>query len=263
MKIMSLEEIRCQIMGEREELENSVFREHEVLAILIKYLKEEGWKIKQQIKIDGGRIDIGAVKEGEILLIEAKGEDKGGYTSAEMNFQMGLGQLMSRMKEKGAKYGLAFPLTGDFMKVLQKYRGSFAFEKLGIYLIPVERDGNCRMISPHEVIEFLKDLTDVIGANREEGSVNVIKFENDDEGYKDWLRRNPNGYVINCPYSLNPNNMFLHKATCHTISGSPARGDTWTCGQYFKICSNENAELERWARERINRRVQYCRHCEP
>jgi len=49
----------------------------------------------------------------------------------------------------------------------------------------------------------------------------VIKFENDDEGYKDWLRRNPNGYVINCFRSPSPNYLFLHKATCFTISGSP------------------------------------------
>ena len=164
---MSLEEIRHQIMGEKNESE--IFREREVLAILKKYLKEEGWKVKEQIKIDKGRIDIGAIKEGEILLIEAKGEDKGGYNSAEMNFQMGLGQLMSRMKDKDAKYGLAFPLTGDFIKVLQKYSGSFAFERLGIYLIPIERDGNCRMISPHDVIESLKDLTAVTGENEEGG----------------------------------------------------------------------------------------------
>lgn len=155
---MSLEEIRHQIMGEREELESSVFREREVLVILTKYLKEKGWEVKEQIKIKGGSIDIGAEKEGEILLVEAKGEDKGGYTSAEMNFQMGLGQLMSRMKYQAAKYGLAFPLTMDFMKVLQKYSDSFAFERLGIYLIPVERDGTCRMILPQQVIEFLKEI---------------------------------------------------------------------------------------------------------
>lgn len=109
---MSLEEIRCQNLGENEELENSVFREREVLGILIKYLKEEGWKVKQEFKIDGGRIDIRAEKEGEILLIEAKGEDKGGYTSAEMNFQMGLGQLMSRMKYRMLNMVWLFHLRG-------------------------------------------------------------------------------------------------------------------------------------------------------
>ena len=34
---------------------------------------------------------IGAKKDKVTFIIEAKGEDKGGYTSAEMNFLMGLG----------------------------------------------------------------------------------------------------------------------------------------------------------------------------
>lgn len=58
----------------------------------------------------------------------------------------------------------------------------------------------------------------------------VIKFENDDEGYKDWLRRNPNGYVINCPYSLNLNNMFLHKADM----------------SYYKWFSYERGYMDLW-----------------
>ena len=149
-----LESIRKQIRGKPTSEKSDVFRESEVLSILVKYLKENGWKVKEQIRVEGGRIDVGAEKEGRILLIEAKGEDRGGYTSAEMNFQMGLGQVMSRMKHK-AEYGLAFPLTKNFTRVLQKYRGSFAFEKLGIYLVPVKRDGWCRLISPIDVLNFL------------------------------------------------------------------------------------------------------------
>ena len=124
----------------------------------MRHLKENGWEVKEQIRVEAGSIDIGAEKEDKILLIEAKGEDRGGYTSAEMNFQMGLGQLMSRMKHRDAEYGLAFPLTRDFMKVLSKYKGSFAFEKLGIYLLPVARDGTCRLIPPSEVLRFLEKV---------------------------------------------------------------------------------------------------------
>ena len=57
-------------------------------------------------------------------VIEVKGEDSGGYTSAEMNFQIGLGQIMCRMTDKNTQYGLAFPSTTDFKKVLRKYNGS-------------------------------------------------------------------------------------------------------------------------------------------
>ena len=153
-----MERIRKQIRGEPTSEKGVVFREREVLLILARYLKENGWKVKEQIRVNGGSIDIGAEKEGKILLIEAKGEDKGGYTSAEMNFQIGLGQLMSRMKHSDAEYGLAFPLTKDFKKVLRKYKGSFVFEKLGIYLLPVERDGSCLMIAPDEILRFLEEI---------------------------------------------------------------------------------------------------------
>ena len=154
--VVRLESIRKQIRGEPTSEKDAVFREREVLSILVRYLKENDWTVKEQIRVKGGSIDIGAEKEGKMMLIEAKGEDRGGYTSAEMNFQMGLGQLMSRMKHSDAEYGLAFPFTEDFKKVLSKYRGSFAFEKLGIYLIPVKRDGTCRMIAPNEILKFLE-----------------------------------------------------------------------------------------------------------
>ena len=154
-----MELIRRQIGGEQNSKQDAVFREREVLSILVKYLRDNGWTVKEQIRVEGGYIDIGAEKEGKILLIEAKGEDKGGYTSAEMNFQMGLGQLMSRMKHNEAKYGLAFPRTRDFKRVLHKYKGSFAFQKLGIYLLPVGKDGACRLLPPSEVSRFLEEIS--------------------------------------------------------------------------------------------------------
>ena len=152
-----MERIRKQIKGEPT-FKSAIFREREVLSVLVRYLKENGWKVKEQIRVKSGSIDVGAEKEGKILLIEAKGEDRGGYTSAEMNFQMGLGQLMSRMKHREAEYGLAFPLTKHFTRVLQKYRGSFVFEKLGIYLVPVKGDGSCQLVSPIDVLKFLDEI---------------------------------------------------------------------------------------------------------
>jgi len=155
---MSLEKIRHQIKGEIRERE-STFREHEVISILIKYLAKNGWSVKEKTSVDGGSIDVGAEKGGKILLIEAKGEDKGGYTSAEMNFQIGLGQIMSRMKHRDSEYGIAFPITRDFVKVLRKYHGSFAFEKLGIYFLPVSKDGTCRIVPPADILKFLEKIT--------------------------------------------------------------------------------------------------------
>jgi len=136
---------------------SKVFREKEVEKFLIKHLNSNGYRVLRQVRVASGLIDVVAEGPDGRWLIEAKGEDRGGYTSAEMNFQMGLGQLMSRMKRSDAKFGLAFPLTKDFTKVLRKYKGSLAFEKLGIYLIPVKRDGSCRLISPLEILSFLEE----------------------------------------------------------------------------------------------------------
>ncbi|UCH32047.1 MAG: hypothetical protein JSV05_01235 [Candidatus Bathyarchaeota archaeon] len=121
-------------------------------------MKEDGWRVKQQIPTPSGVLDMSAEKEGAIMLIEATGEDKGGDASAEMTFQIELGQLMSRMIRRETQYALAFPLTATFIKVLQKYRGTFAFTNLGICLIPVSRDGTCQIISPMHIAKFL-DMT--------------------------------------------------------------------------------------------------------
>ena len=137
---------------------SKVFTEKHVENILIKHLNSNGYRIRRQVRVASGLIDVVAEGPDGLWVIEVKGEDKGGYTSAEMNFQIGLGQLMSRMKHRDAEYGLAFPLTRDFMKVLRKYKGSLAFEKLGIYIIPVKRDGSCQLVSSSDVLKFLDEI---------------------------------------------------------------------------------------------------------
>lgn len=143
---------------ERVPVQSKVFREKEAEEILIQHLNSNGYRVRRQVRVASGLIDVVADGPDGRWVIEAKGEDAGGYGSAEMNFQIGLGQLMSRMTHSDAKYGLAFPLTSDFARVLRKYKGSLAFERLGIHLIPVKRDGTCRMIAPNEVLRFLEEL---------------------------------------------------------------------------------------------------------
>ena len=71
----------------------------------------------------------------------------------------------------------------------------------------------------------------------------VVKFRNDDEGYRDWLRTHRGGWVINkgAPsYGLK-----LHRATCRTISKP---GVPYTSRDLFKVCSTDRAALVAWAR---------------
>ena len=131
------------------------FKESDVIGVLKRGLKQDGWSVKEQVKLPGGYADLAADKDGVSFIIEAKGEDKGGFSAAEMNFQMGLGQLMARMTDVNKKYAIAFPSTPDFIKVLQKYESSFAFKGLDIYLFVANGDRSYFVVPPADIPAFI------------------------------------------------------------------------------------------------------------
>ena len=75
----------------------------------------------------------------------------------------------------------------------------------------------------------------------------IQRFVDDEDGYLTWLSTHSTGYVLNC--ERNPRAVYLvvHRATCGTISGQPARGRKWTAA-YQKVCSDSLPELSDWAR---------------
>jgi hypothetical protein len=74
----------------------------------------------------------------------------------------------------------------------------------------------------------------------------AIEFCDDDEGYIQWVEANAHGYVLNTFRKPAAHYLILHRATCGTITGIPARGAEWT-RDYIKICSTDRADLDRWA----------------
>ncbi|MFD1152272.1 hypothetical protein [Saccharothrix hoggarensis] len=68
------------------------------------------------------------------------------------------------------------------------------------------------------------------------------RFTEDNGAYERWLADNQDQYVVNAERSLNPNNLFLHRASCATINGTPSRGVRWI-GSYVKF-GGTRAELE-------------------
>jgi hypothetical protein len=72
------------------------------------------------------------------------------------------------------------------------------------------------------------------------------RFVDDDRGYLDWLGHHPDGFVINTGRTPSSAYLMLHRASCGTITGTPARGTTFT-GDYAKVCG-ERGELEEFAR---------------
>jgi hypothetical protein len=71
-------------------------------------------------------------------------------------------------------------------------------------------------------------------------------FVDDDAGYARWLAEYPRGFVVNTFRSPSAAYLMLHRADCATISGEPARGLTFTGGEYTKVCGSRE-ELEDFA----------------
>jgi len=128
------------------------FTETEVEKILLQYLKDNNYKVRRQVRVASGIVDVVAEGPDGRWFIEVKGEDRGGYTSAEMNFQIGVGQILSRMTDPRVSYALAFPMTSDFKKVLRKYKGSFGFERLNLHFFVIHRDGK---VDKYDAANFL------------------------------------------------------------------------------------------------------------
>ncbi|MCA1481527.1 hypothetical protein, partial [Bradyrhizobium sp. NBAIM08] len=84
-------------------------------------------------------------------------------------------------------------------------------------------------------------------------------FKDDDGGYRDWLARHQgtDSFVLNAERNPKATYLILHRATCHTISGEPARGAQWT-HDFIKVCGTR-AELEAFART-VEGTPQLCGH---
>jgi hypothetical protein len=76
----------------------------------------------------------------------------------------------------------------------------------------------------------------------------VEHFVDDDSGYSDWLVRHPDDFVINTGRTPTAAYLVMHRAGCGTISGRPASGETFTAGEYGKVCGRRD-ELEAFACE--------------
>ena len=89
----------------------------------------------------------------------------------------------------------------------------------------------------------------------------VVIFKDNDTGYREWLagHQEADSYVLNAERNPKPAYLILHRTTCHTISGEPARGAQWT-HDFIKICG-ARAELESFARS-AGGTAQHCRHCQ-
>jgi hypothetical protein len=87
----------------------------------------------------------------------------------------------------------------------------------------------------------------------------VESFLDDDTGYFQWLTDHPDEFVLNAERKPAPTYLVLHRTSCHTISGKPARGSHWT-RDYTKICGRRH-ELEEFARDNVGGEARTCGLC--
>src|SRR3954470_1807187 len=91
----------------------------------------------------------------------------------------------------------------------------------------------------------------------------TILFDRQDGEYLGWVDTHQDGFVVNAYRNLAPNYLMLHRASCGTISGTPARGNTWTHGDFVKICSGAIPGLQSWARRDTMGSLIPCQLCRP
>ena len=91
------------------------------------------------------------------------------------------------------------------------------------------------------------------------------QFFDDEDGYLDWVRAHKHdGYIVNlCKdhKSFPDTYPMLHKAKHGSLSSKKIGG--FTTGQYYKICSTDRDELERWSQSEFDRPLFRCKVCNP
>jgi len=110
--------------------------EDEVKAAVKEHLEEQGYTVS----VAWGRmrgIDIEAVGPRGRFLIEAKGEVAS--QAQKTNYFLGaLGELLQRMSDERAIYGLAFPDNGTYRGLVDRLPG-LAKRRLGLWVLLVRR----------------------------------------------------------------------------------------------------------------------------
>ena len=89
----------------------------------------------------------------------------------------------------------------------------------------------------------------------------ILEFIDDDGGYRDWLNKNPRGYVINIQRSFNPSDARLHRANCTDLLVQLER-DVQLAVSYVKVCGEAEAEVNQWAAKKVGKPIKRCEHCD-
>jgi len=75
----------------------------------------------------------------------------------------------------------------------------------------------------------------------------ITLFQDDDEGFFDWLDEHPDGFFLNAERNPGPRYLVMHQPSCPHFKGDRAKM-RWT-KDYIKLCAEDSTPLEDWAEE--------------
>jgi hypothetical protein len=85
----------------------------------------------------------------------------------------------------------------------------------------------------------------------------VERFENDEDRYLSWAGANPLGYILNVDKTDHPPRYPMVHAVRHALWTSTR--ESYTRGDYIKVCSESLEELEHWVQRNYGRQLSHCR----
>jgi hypothetical protein len=86
------------------------------------------------------------------------------------------------------------------------------------------------------------------------------EYRDNDDGYREWLSKNPGGYVINIQRSHNTADAHFHDADCTALTDQLDL-DVKLTDQYVKVCGKTLTEVEEWAAKHVGESIPPCGRC--
>lgn len=120
--------------------------EDEVKAAVLQHLEAAGWRVAVAWDRERGA-DIIATRGNERLVLEAKGEAPAG--PQQVNYFLGaLGELIQRMDDPDAEYGLALPGHRQYRGLVDRLP-DVAVSRLGLHVLYVVREDGELVVEEH------------------------------------------------------------------------------------------------------------------
>ncbi len=86
----------------------------------------------------------------------------------------------------------------------------------------------------------------------------MIIVIDDDDLFLDWMKNNPNGFVINAHRKPTSIYLKLHRSSCHTLHDQSVMN--WT-RDYLKACASRQNELVDWCHYWFQSPPKECSFC--